>query len=501
MGLTRSAGVLAHVTSLPGRRGIGDAGPEARRFVDLLATCHVTYWQMLPLVPTGYADSPYAGLSAFAGNPLLISEDLLVDDHLLHAEEVAQAFGSEELVEYGPIGREKMRLLGLAFDQFDSRPEANADFEAYCSENAQWLDDFALYMAIKDDNQLRPWWEWESGLKMRQPEAIEEAKHHLAGGVRFHQFLQWTFDRQWAALKSYANVRGVQLIGDMPIFVAHDSADVWARRDLFRIDAQGNPEVVAGVPPDYFTPTGQLWGNPHYRWDTMRGDGFQWWIARLRGALARADLIRLDHFRGFAGAWAVPFGNATAEHGQWEPAPGRELFQALTDALGELPIIAEDLGFITPDVVELRQSMGWPGMQVLHFAFGGGGHDASLPHNYERNTVVYTGTSDSDTTVGWFSELDDATRAFVRQYLARCCDDISWDLARLAFGSVAALAVVPMQDLLRLGSEARTNRPGTTNGNWQWRFRWDAFTDVHREGLRSLVDTYGRDRIVAEGVE
>jgi 4-alpha-glucanotransferase len=491
LGVKRSSGVLLHVSSLPGHRGIGTAGPEAKRFVDLLSEAGCGYWQTLPLVPTGYADSPYSGLSAFAGNPLLIAEEYLVREEWLTEDETAASLGSTATVEYGPVGTGKMLLLHRAYERFPA--SGHDEFDGYRETNRDWLDDFALYMAIKDANELRPWWEWETGLRMRHPEALEAARRSLSGEIRFHQFLQFVFDSQWRELKAYANDRRVRLIGDMPIFVAHDSADVWSHPELFRLDTDRVPEVVAGVPPDSFTETGQLWGNPQYRWDVMRADGYAWWIARMQASLDRMDLIRLDHFRGFLASWSIPYGNTTAEHGEWVPAPGAEMFRAMKAALGDLPIITEDLGFITPDVVNLRLEMGWPGMMVLHFAFDGDSRNPSLPHNYEHNTVVYTGTSDCDTTAGWYATSNENTRHFLRRYLHSDGADIPGDLARLAFGTVADLAIMPLQDLFRLGSEARINLPGTTHGNWQWRFAWDEFTPQYQEEFACLSSTYGRD--------
>jgi len=493
MPYTRSAGLLLHPTSLPGPDGIGTIGEDARRFIDLLVDAGVRLWQILPLVPTGYGDSPYAGFSAFAGNPLLLSLEPLLDRGWLRPEDVAALSSSKPLsVDFGTVVPGKMAVLKRSFSHFRADASQHQEFESFCRANGHWLDDFALFMALKDAHGGAPWEAWEPDVRRREQSALTRSAQELEADIAFHRFVQFLFFQQWSDLKSYANRRGVRIVGDIPIFVAYDSADVWAHQDLFQLDAEGRPRVVAGVPPDYFSRTGQLWGNPHYRWDVMERDGFRWWIERFRILLQTVDIVRLDHFRGFAAAWAIPYGNDTAEQGRWVEGPGAALFATIRAALGELPIIAEDLGVITPDVVELRERFGFPGMQILQFAFASDWHDPSLPYNYASNSVVYTGTHDNDTTVGWFTKLSDTERGKVCRYLGTQGIDISWDLIRLAMASVADLAIVPLQDVLRLGSAARMNLPARAAGNWQWRFTWDALSDAHVSDLRMLSETYGR---------
>ncbi len=496
MRFPRASGVLLHPTSLPGSPAIGDLGPAATRFIDFLAAAGQTYWQVLPLGPTGYGDSPYQCFSAFAGNPLLISPQKLAAEGILDASAIAAnepwPIGR---VDFGRVIPWKRALLRAAFDRF--RAEANATqraaFDRFCQEAAAWLDDFALFMALKDEHNGAPWWEWERPLRQRAPDAIRAASDRLANAIAEHRFQQWLFFRQWRELRDYAQERGVRLIGDIPIFAARDSADVWANPHLFYLDDDGNPTIVAGVPPDYFSATGQLWGNPLYRWDVMHETGYAWWIERFRAIFRLVDVARVDHFRGFEAYWSVPAHETTAVNGRWNPGPGAAFFQAVIDALGELPIIAEDLGFITPAVAALRDQFAFPGMKVLQFAFSTDGRDPYLPHNYQPNCVVYTGTHDNDTTVGWFTGSSTAEeRAFVRRYLRRDGSDIAWDLIHLAWLSVADTAIAPMQDLLRLGTEARMNLPGSLGGNWQWRCPPDALADDLAQALRDLTDLCNR---------
>ena len=492
MELARSSGLLLHPTSLPGREGIGTIGSEARRFVDSLVSSGMSLWQVLPLGPTGYGDSPYAGLSAFAGNPLLVALEPLVEQGwLTHDDLAAVSSRDPSAVDFGTVVNEKMAVLRRAFSRFRQKA-STVDLASFRAENALWLDDFSLYMALKDTHGGAAWEHWEEPLRIRDPEALNRASRDLQAEIDFHCFAQFQFFEQWTNLKKHANKRGVSMVGDIPIFVAYDSADVWAQQDLFQLEPDGRPQVVAGVPPDYFSRTGQLWGNPHYRWDVMMERGFQWWIERFRMLLRTVDIIRLDHFRGFAAAWAVPYGDETAERGRWVPSPGIELFDTLRATLGEMPIIAEDLGVITPDVVELRRRYGFPGMKILQFAFDTDEHDPSLPHSFSRDTVAYTGTHDNDTTIGWFTKLPETKRARVCQYAGTQGLDISWDFIRLAVASVADLAIVPMQDVLRLGSVARMNFPSRAEGNWKWRFTWDSLSEAHLHGLLLLNTTYGR---------
>ena len=491
----RSAGVLLHPTSLPGPYGIGDLGPAARDWVDTLAAAGQSYWQILPLSPTGYGDSPYQSFSAFAGNAALVSPELLARDGLLTAEDLRSAPSLPEgRADYDRAGPFKGRLLKQAWERFRAgRADTLRDeFDAFRRQKASWLDDYALFMALKDAHGGANWRDWPAPLRRREPEALAEARRSLAEQVGQYQFQQFLFFRQWRAVKEYANSRGVRLIGDAPIFVSADSADVWANPEIFLLDEQRRPTAVAGVPPDYFSPTGQLWGNPLYNWDALKQTGYGWWVNRIRTVMEKVDLVRLDHFRGFAAAWHVPAGEETAVNGRWVPGPGADLFETLRAELGGLPIIAEDLGEITPDVYELRDRFGLPGMKVLHFAFGETAANPFLPHNYERNAVAYTGTHDNDTTLGWYQHLDEGRKDHVRRYLARPDDDIVWNLIRLAWASVANLAVVPAQDVLELGSEARMNFPGRPEGNWRWRLLPGQFGEAARDRLAEMTELYGR---------
>lgn len=496
----RSSGIILHPTSLPGPYGIGDIGPEAHRWVDYLVELGCKLWQVLPLGPTGYGDSPYQCFSAFAGNPYLISPDALLADDLLHANDLVDhpRFPADQ-VDYGPVISWKLGLLDRAFNRFQNlgSPELKAGYAAFQSAQAVWLEDFALFMAIKEAHGGAPWSTWEAPLRDRQPQALAESRQTLAVAIQRQVFRQFLFFRQWNALRQKANAQGIRIVGDAPIFVAHDSADVWAHPELFYMDKAGNPTAVAGVPPDYFSPTGQLWGNPLYRWDVHAASGYEWWLARLNAVLQLVDIIRLDHFRGFAGYWEVPAGMPTAEKGRWAPGPGADFFSHVQQALGDLPLIAEDLGEITPDVVELRESFNLPGMKILQFAFGGDPDEKFLPHNYPRNCVVYTGTHDNDTTWGWYRSAPSQEQDFCRRYLGRPDQNIAWDMIRAVWSSVAMFALAPMQDVLNLGTEARMNFPGRPSGNWAWRMppshdpRWDA-------GLKEFNFIYGRSPQVKE---
>jgi 4-alpha-glucanotransferase len=503
---SRSSGILLHLTSLPGTHGIGDLGDEAYRFVDFLVSSGQSLWQILPLGPTGYGDSPYASFSAFAGNTLLISLPFLVRESLLSNEllEDAPAF-PEESVDFGRALEFKQPLLRQAFVNFQktTNQALRHDFENFCQFAASWLEDYALFRALKDEHGGIAWNEWEKPLAQRETAALARAGERLREEIEAQKFYQFLFFKQWFALKSYANERGVKLIGDIPIFVAQDSADVWTHPEQFKLDEQGVPVVVAGVPPDYFSETGQLWGNPLYNWEHMIADGFRWWIERVRATLLTIDIVRVDHFRGFAACWEIPGGDTTAERGQWVDAPGRELFDAIKQALGTLPIIAEDLGVITPDVEALRDDFGFPGMRILQFSFGGDPFNQDLPHNYHRNVVVYTGTHDNDTTVGWFeseagagstrdAEQVQREREFCLKYLNSGGEEIHWDFIRAVLASVASIAIIPLQDLLGLGTQARMNLPNTTSGNWSWRYKADALTTRLGQRLKDLTEIYGR---------
>jgi 4-alpha-glucanotransferase len=500
--LPRGSGILLHPTSLPSQFGIGDLGPEAEAFVEFLVETGQRWWQMLPLGPTGYGNSPYQSHSSFAGNPLLISPERLADDGLLSHEDFESLPSSQPgPVYFDHVSDVKGRLLRLAYARF---PGTQPSFSAFCRTNAWWLDDFALFMALKQAHGERAWNEWEPAIAARAPEALDRWRNELDDEIRYQQFLQFLFSRQWKRLRLLCQEHEIGLIGDLPIFVAQDSADVWARPDLFELDPQGMPMRVAGVPPDYFSATGQLWGNPLYRWDAHAADGYRWWAERLKASLSRVDWIRLDHFRGFEAYWAVPAGSETAATGQWVPGPGARFLEALRQALGgQLPLIAEDLGIITPEVEALRDQFELPGMRVLQFAFG---DDAKandyLTYSYIPHCIVYTGTHDNDTTVGWFrgsgghttqsDAVRNAEREFVLRYTGTSGEQIHWDLIRLALGSVADTAIVPLQDVLGLGSEARMNVPGVPTGNWQWRYLPGQLSPAARLRLADMTAVYSR---------
>lgn len=491
----RSAGVLLHPTSLPTPFGIGDLGPVAHQWVGVLADAGQTWWQVLPLGPTGYADSPYQSFSAFAGNPYLISPELLSADGLLGPMDLMPPSFPDDHVDYGPVIRWKSALLTRAWENFQAgRGHAlKPAFDQFCQENAAWLEDFALFMALKDAHGGVSWYEWEEELIQREPAALKKARAELKGNVGRHRFIQFLFGRQWASLRQAARQKGIKLIGDIPIFVSGDSADVWASPEMFLLDEDRQPTVVAGVPPDYFSATGQLWGNPHYDWGRMKEDNYAWWAARFRAVLAQVDLVRLDHFRGFAAAWQVPAGEETAINGEWVPGPGADLLDAMKEQLGGLPIIAEDLGVITPDVQKLRDDFGLPGMRILHFAFTGS-DNRFLPHHYTHNTVVYTGTHDNDTTAGWWAELPDSEQSFLRRYSPGIGQDIAGELMRMAWSSVADYAIVPLQDLLRLPTASRMNYPGKPAGNWKWRFTPGQVAPLHLIQLGEMTALYSRGR-------
>lgn len=498
MHFARSSGILLHPTSLPGPWGIGDLGPAAYQFVDFLAEAGQSLWQVLPLGPTGYGDSPYQCFSAFAGNPLLVSLDQIVQRGLLSYDEVLEAADNHQLdaasVRYGEVMGLKLPILRRSYERMREgvAPEVSAAFAEFRQANAGWLDDYALFMALKEAHGGQSWYTWEPGLRARRPVALAKARHEHAEALEMQQFLQFLFFQQWLPLKAYANERHIRIIGDAPIFVAYDSADVWANPDLFFLNEDGQPTVVAGVPPDYFSKTGQLWGNPLYRWERMAQDGYAWWVARLRAAFTQVDILRLDHFRGFAAYWEVPAGEATAINGRWIKGPGAALFERLNAEFGALPIIAEDLGLITPDVLALRDQFDLPGMIVLQFAFGGEADNFYLPHNHSRNCVAYSGTHDNNTTIGWFNEISEEEREHVRGYLGRDGNDIAWDFIRSAMMSVADMSIIPLQDVLRLGGEARMNIPGHAGGNWSWRFQPEALNDGLAHGLHFFTSLYNR---------
>jgi 4-alpha-glucanotransferase len=492
---------LLHPTSLPSRFGIGDWGEAAYRFVDFLEAAGQSYWQMLPLSPTGYGDSPYQGLSAFAGNPMLISPDGLVKaGHLSEADLADVPPFPVGRVDFGPVIDYKKSVLGRAFSNFRTQApaEQQAAFARFCEEQAFWLEDFSLFMALKEVHQLRPWHEWEPEVVTRQPAALDRKRVSLAGEIESQKYQQWQFFEQWLSVKRYANERGIRIIGDIPIFVALDSTDVWANPHLFHLDKDLQPTFVSGVPPDYFSETGQLWGHPLYRWEAMAENGYPWWIARFRMAFTQVDVVRIDHFRGFYNYWEVPAGEDTAIEGRWLYGPGAGLFHAVTHALGKVAIIAEDLGDFDAEsragVDALQNEFGYPGMKVLQFAFGGGPGDPFLPHNFTRDFVAYTGTHDNDTVIGWYQVTStEGERDYARKYLAVDGSDIAWDLIRLAWSSVANTAITTAQDLLSLGHEARMNLPSTVGPpNWCWRLQPGALSDDIGARLLELTAVYGR---------
>ena len=493
----RASGLLLHPTSLPGRWGIGDLGEEAYRFVDFLHDAGQSYWQILPLGPTGLGNSPYQCLSSFAGNPLLVSPEQLVASGLLGREALEppdDVSPDPNHVDYDSVNQVKSRLLNESFRYFESEggDHHKEAFRRFCESERDWLDDYALFVALKNYHEGKSWGEWEEDIVLRRPEAMVKWHTRLSEAVRMQQYLQYLFFSQWSRLKLYANERGIEIIGDMPVFVAYDGADVWSHPDLFFLDEHGHPTVVAGVPPDYFSPTGQLWGNPLYRWDRIANQGYRWWIDRVKGTLALVDVVRLDHFRGFEAYWEIPASEPTAVNGRWVKGPGENLFRAVERAVGKLPFIAEDLGLITPEVEALRDLLEQPGMKVLHFAFGDTSRNPYLPHNYVRNCVVYTGTHDNDTTLGWYDSLEDTERSVVQAYFGHEVNDVSWSFVRLAWKSVANTAIAPVQDLLRLGSESRMNTPGVGEGNWKWRLLPGQLTRELSKELQFLTGFYGR---------
>ena len=493
----RSSGILFHPTSLPGKYGIGTLGKEAYAFIDFLKKSRQKLWQIFPLGPTGYGDSPYQSFSSFAGNPYLIDFDLLIEAHLLSEEDLRDVFfgDNEEYIDYGAVYNEKYPLLRMAYENFKSSDnhELRENLEHFKRENASWLNDYSLYISLKNHFNGLPWNEWAHDIKNREHGAMEHYRNELADDIEYHNFIQFLFFKQWGDVKRYANENGIKIIGDIPIFVAADSSDAWANPEIFLFDEERKPVKVAGVPPDYFSATGQLWGNPLYNWQKLKETNYSWWVERVRANLSTCDIIRIDHFRGFEAYWAVPYGDDTAINGQWEPGPGIDLFNAIKSQLGELPIIAEDLGLMTQGVIDLREATGFPGMKILGFAFDSGEENDYLPHTYTKNCVVYTGTHDNDTLIGWFQKAKEEDRQFARDYLnSRSDDEIHWDAIRGAWSSVASMAISPVQDFLGLGSEARINTPGVAAGNWQWRLRHGVLTDELAERIAKLTRVYSR---------
>ncbi|MGK7909617.1 MAG: 4-alpha-glucanotransferase [Synechococcus sp.] len=519
MRFERASGILLHPTSLPGPFGIGDMGPTAYQFVDFLVRSGQSIWQILPLGPTGYGNSPYACFSAMAGNPLLISPELLAQERWLSPsdwetteewQQIQTQFAG--LVDYGTTIRLKRKLIRAAFQSFQAQAtlEQQQEFSQFCKDEAAWLEDYILFAVVLAENQGESWVDWEDvkgySIAQRQPGAIALFQERYAEELQYRRFVEFLFARQWLALKNYAAKHGVKFFGDIPIYVAFNSADVWANRELFFLDETGAPEQVAGVPPDYFSRTGQLWGNPLYRWDVLKERDYDWWIFRFQHLLKYVDIVRIDHFRAFEAYWSVPDGEDTAINGKWVTGPGEHFFEILRDRLGQLPIVAEDLGVITPEVEALRDRFEFPGMRILQFAFGDNADNPYLPFNYVRNSVVYTGTHDNDTMVGWFfADTDERGEAIsphahhnVLRYLGYAsieeirADGIHWDFNRLALSSVANLAILPLQDVLGLNRDARMNLPSTVTDNWQWRFTANMLDSALEHKLADLALAYRR---------
>lgn len=491
----RECGVLLPISSLPSKYGIGCFSKEAYEFVDFLRDAGQKRWQILPMGPTGYGDSPYQSFSTFAGNPYFIDLGRLVSEGLLSWEECDRCdFGErEERVDYEKVHANRFPLLHMAYERFRSRREDG--YDRFVKEQEFWLEDYCLYMAIKNQQGGKPWNEWEPALRDRQPEAMEEAKRSCWEDIEFYRFQQYEFFKQWNDLHSYANRNGIRIIGDLPIYVAFDSADTWSMPKLFQFTEDHKPKAVAGCPPDGFTANGQLWGNPVYDWEYHRSTGYAWWIQRVKSCLKMFDTLRIDHFRGFDEYYAIPYGHPTAKHGVWEKGPGIELFQAIWEAIGKADIIAEDLGFLTESVLKLLKDSGYPGMKVLQFAFDSRESSDYLPHTYTPNCVVYTGTHDNDTTLGWFLKASKECRQFAREYLHKDAFDIdtlTWDFIAAAMGSVAELCMIPIQDYLGLDSDARINTPSTAGGNWNWRLRPGQIPEGLAEKMKAMARLYDR---------
>jgi 4-alpha-glucanotransferase len=498
MRFPRASGVLLHPTSLPGPHGSGDLGPAAYHFIDWLQSAGQTLWQMLPLGGIGPGNSPYMSSSAFAGNLLLIDLAELQRHGWLAADALdtppVEAKVHPRRVDFASMYAWRMQRLTKAAETFATGASAadRADFDAFCAAQADWLDDYALFMALCEATGWADWSGWPGGLAQREPAAMRAARQQHARAIAFWQFCQWCFFRQWAALRAHAHARGVKIVGDAPIFIAYQSAEVWARQDLFELDAQGRPTVVAGVPPDYFAATGQRWGNPLYRWSAHAAEGYAWWIERVRRTLELVDIMRIDHFRGFADYWEIPAAEPTAIHGRWLPGPGTALFDAIGEALGPVPLIAEDLGVLSQPVKDLMAATGFPGMTILQFAFAGDATDPFLPHNHRQHSVVYTGTHDNDTTVGWWAGASEHERHHARAYLNTDGHDIAWALMRAGAASVADTVVHPMQDILALPTDCRMNLPGSPSGWWVWRFEWSQVHTWHAQRLADMTTLFGR---------
>ncbi|NTW24520.1 MAG: 4-alpha-glucanotransferase [Lentimicrobium sp.] len=495
MNKRRQSGILLHPTSLPGEFGIGNFGPEAFKFIDFLAEAGQSLWQILPLGPTGPGDSPYQSFSAFALNPVLIDLNHFVFKGLIHSEVIHEAkCVNTGMVDYAFVNSKRDRIFRLAYESFlESAPDQDRKaFDSFCLRHRLWLDDYALFMAIKDYFGGIAWHQWPLPIRKREAKAMRGFSKMLKWETGYHRFLQFVVNCQWLYVKSYANDKKVSIIGDIPLYVSFDSSDAWARPEMFMLDKKLRPVMVAGVPPDFFSETGQLWGNPVYDWDYQKRTGFKWWIQRMEYNLELANIIRIDHFRGLAAYWAVPFGAENAIEGEWLPAPGDALFTALTKKTGSLPIIAEDLGVITPDVDELRDKFGLPGMKILQFGFDKTESNPYLPHFYTSNSVVYTGTHDNDTVMGWYKLLDEEDKKKFHEYSGCSGCDVHWQMIRMSMASVSDIAVIPLQDVFGLGSEARMNIPGTPHSNWQWRFKKGDIKSEHKDRLKLMTVLYDR---------
>lgn len=491
----RRSGILLHPTSLPGRQPVGTLGKEAYRFIDALVEAGQSVWQILPLGPTGYGDCPYSCFSAFAGNPFLINLSLLTETGELKKTDLPPSFQATDRVDFASAHEKILPLLDLACVNFKrtTTTERQNQFDQFCHEQAFWLDDYALFQSLRKRYDLQPWNTWPEQIRLRDEHTLVQARKELINEIYRHKLVQFLFFDQWFRLKRYANDHGILIFGDLPIFVAEDSADVWCNQTFFHLDKNSRPTLVAGVPPDYFSATGQRWGNPLYCWEQMGKDNYSWWKARFRWNLDFFDLVRVDHFRGFSACWAIPADDLTAEHGYWMEVPGEQLFNHLKQDIGYLPLIAEDLGIITPDVTSLRDQFNFPGMKILQFAFDSGADNPYLPHNLTSNSVVYTGTHDNNTSLGWWRSIDAAMKNKIKDYLRNPCREMPWPLIETAFSSVSMLALCPIQDILALTSTSRMNTPGTTHNNWLWRMQKEAFNSDIRTRLKNLSYLYGRN--------
>lgn len=495
MRFPRSCGTLVHPTSFPSKYGMGDLGHEAYEFINFLEETGQTIWQVLPLSPTGYGNSPYASYSAFAGNPYLISPDKLEEKGYITAEDLSKAFlPMTTEADYEASYEKKDTLYKKAFDQFksSSSKDVQKKLANFKKQNSYWLEDYTLFMACSLSNNRAPWNKWDKNLAQRKPSAIKKAKKTFADEIEYQTWLQFEFFEQWKVLKNYANSKNIRVVGDIPIFVDHNSADVWSHSEFFAVDKQGNRELVAGVPPDYFSETGQLWGNPLYKWKAIQKDNFSWWIERFRQMFDLFDAIRVDHFRGFDEYWEVKASEKTAENGEWVKAPGVELFTTIKEKLGSLPIIAEDLGLMTQGVEDLRDQFNFPGMKILQFAFDSDSTNSFLPHNYPQNCVTYTGTHDNDTTIGWYNSAPEVEQHRAREYTKSDGSEIQWELIRLGMFSVADQAIFPLQDFMNLESRYRMNTPGTVGDNWMWRYTPDMLQNVDKHRIKKMAEMTNR---------